>query len=163
MFRLATWKSHHKLMNNKLPSHFNHMKPNPPVTRNHHGIRKPKFHLPTIRHVSAEQPIQYNLIRITNDDIESVGIMDVALTQPFCASKSNIKHRIISTYSEKCAVPPRDSRRIASKNLQILFTHWHDILCTFKKKILSAYIVLACIHAYIPEVHLRILTFSSSS
>ena len=70
-------------MNNKLPSYFNYMKPNLPVICNYYGIRKPKFHLPIIRHVFAEQLIQYNLIRIINDDIESVGIMDVVLTQSF--------------------------------------------------------------------------------
>ena len=92
------------------------MKPNLPVICNYYGIRKPKFHLPIIRHLFAEQLIQYNLIRIINDDIESVGIMDVVLTQSFCAFKSNIKHRIISTYSEKCVVPFCDSCRIVSEN-----------------------------------------------
>ena len=116
MFRLAIWKFYYKLMNNKLPSYFNYMKPNLPVICNYYGIRKPKFPLPFIRHVFAEQLIQYNLIRIINDDIESVGIMDVVLTQSFCAFKSNIKHRIISTYSEKCVVPFCDSCRIVSEN-----------------------------------------------
>ena len=107
-------------MNNKLPSYFDYMKPNLPVICNYYGIRKTKFHLPIIRHVFVEQLIQYNLIRIINDDIESVGIMDVVLTQSFCAFKSNIKHRIISTqtstYSEKCVVPFCDSCRIVSEN-----------------------------------------------
>ena len=116
MFRLAIWKFYHKLMNKKLPSYFNYMMPNLPAICNYYGIRKPKFHLPIIRHVFAEQLIQYNLIRIINDDIESVGIMDVVLTQSFCAFKSNIKHRIISIYSEKCVVPFCDSCRIASEN-----------------------------------------------
>ena len=63
------------------------MKPNLPVICNYYGIRKPKFHLPVIRHVFAEPisyydiehvfDIEHNLIRIINDDIESVGIMDV--------------------------------------------------------------------------------------
>ena len=109
MFRLAIWKFYYKLINNKLPSYFNYIKPNLPVICNYYGICKPKFHLPIIRHVFAKQLIQYNLIRIINDDIESVGIMDVVLTQSFCAFKSNIKHRIISTYSEKCVVPFCDS------------------------------------------------------
>ena len=82
------------------------MKPNLPVICNYYGIRKPKFHLPIIKHV----------FRIINGDIESVGIMDVVLTQSFCAFKSNIKHRIISTYSEKCVVPFCDSCRIVSEN-----------------------------------------------
>ena len=53
MFRLAIWKFYYKLMNNKLPSYFNYMKPNLPVICNYYGIRKPKFHLPIIRHVFA--------------------------------------------------------------------------------------------------------------
>ena len=116
MFRLAIWKFYYKLMNNKLSSYFNYMKPNLPVICNYYGIRKPKFHLPIIRHMFAEQLIQYNLIRIINDDIDSMGIMDVVLTQSFCAFKSNIKHRIMSTYSEKCVVPFCDSCRIVSEN-----------------------------------------------
>ena len=49
------------------------------------------FILPIIRHGFAEQLIQYNLVRTINDDVESVGIMDVVFTQSFCAFKSNIK------------------------------------------------------------------------
>ena len=90
MFRVAIWKFYYKLMNNKLQSYFNYMKPYLPATCNYYGIRKPKFHLPIIRHSFFEQLIQYNLIRTINDDVESVGIMDVVLTQSFCAFKSNI-------------------------------------------------------------------------
>ena len=157
MFRLAIWKFYYKLMNNKLPSYFNYMKPNLPVICNYYGIRKLKFHLPIIRHVFAEQLIQYNLIRIINDDIESVGIMDVVLTQSFCAFKSNIKHRIISTYSEKC-VAPFLLANIHNYCLLIGMTY-----CVHSKKNLSAYIVLACLYGYILEVYLRIFTFSSFS
>ena len=90
MYRVAIWIFYYKLMNNKLPSYFNYTKPNIPVICNYYGIRKPKFNLPIIRHGFAEQLIQYNLIRTINDDVESVGIMDVVLTQSFCAFKSNI-------------------------------------------------------------------------
>ena len=92
------------------------MKPNLPVICNYYGIHKPKFHLPIIRHGFAEQLIQYNLIRTINNDVESVGNMDVVLTQSFCASKSNINQRLISTYSEKCVIPFCDSCKIADKN-----------------------------------------------
>ena len=92
------------------------MKPNLPVICNYYGIRKPKFHLPIIRHGFAEQLIQYGLIRTINNDVESVGIMDVVLTQLFCAFKSNIKQRIISTYSEKCVIPFCDSCKIVTEN-----------------------------------------------
>ena len=92
------------------------MKPNLPVICNYYGIRKPKFHLPIIRHGFAEQLIQYSLIRTINNDVESVGIMDVVLTQSFCAFKSNIKQRIISTYSEKCVIPLCDSCKIVTEN-----------------------------------------------
>ena len=116
MFRVAIWKFYYKLMNNKLPSYFNHMKPNLPVLCNYYGIRKPKFHLPIIRHGFAEQLIQYNLVRTINNEVESVGIMDVVLTQSFCAFKSKIKHRIISPYSKKCVIPLCDSCKIVAEN-----------------------------------------------
>ena len=101
-------------MNNKLPSYFNYTKPI--VIFNYYGIRKPKFHLPIIRHGFAEQLIQYNLVRTINNDVESVGIMDVVLTQSINAFKSNIKQRIISTYSEKCVIPFCDSCKIVAEN-----------------------------------------------
>ena len=116
IFRVAIWKFYYKVMNNKLPSYFNYIKLNLPVTCNYYCIRKPKFHLPIIRHGFAEQLIQYNLIRTINNDVESVGIMDVVLTQSFCAFKSNIKQRIISTYSEKCVIPFCDSCKIVAEN-----------------------------------------------
>ena len=71
------------------------MKPNLPVICNYYGIRKPKFHLPIIRHGFAEQLIQYKLFRTMKNDVESVRIIDVVLTQSFCAFKSNIKQRVI--------------------------------------------------------------------
>ena len=116
MFRVAIWKFYYMLMNNKLPCYFNYMKLSLPVICKCYGIRKPKLHLPIIRHGFAEQLIQYNLIRTINDDVESVGIMDVVLTQSCCAFKSNIKHRIISTYSEKCVFPFCDSCKIVAEN-----------------------------------------------
>ena len=114
MFRVSIWKFYYKLMNNKLPSYFNCMEPNLPVISNHYGIRKPKFYLPIIKHGFVEQLIQYNLIRTINDDVESVGIMDVVLTNSFCAFKCNIKHRIISTYSEKCVITFCDSCKMVT-------------------------------------------------
>ena len=92
------------------------MKPNLPVICNYYGIRKPKFYLPIIRHGFAEKLIQYKLISTINDDVESVGIMDVVLTLSFCAFKSNIKQRIISTYSEKCVIPFSESCKIVAEN-----------------------------------------------
>ena len=95
MFRVAIWKFYYMLMSNKLPSYFNYMKPNLPVICNYYGIRKPKFYLPIIRHGLAEQMIQYKLISTINDDVGSVGTMDVVLTQSFCAFKSNIKQSFL--------------------------------------------------------------------
>ena len=92
------------------------MKPNLPVVCNYYGIRKPKFYLQIIRHGFAEQLIQYNLVRTINNDVESIEIIDFVLTQSFCAFKSNIKQRIISTYSEKCVIPFYDSCKIVAKN-----------------------------------------------
>ena len=92
------------------------MKPNLPVICNYYSIRKPKVYLPIIRHGFAEQLIQYNLIKTINNNVESVGIMDVVLTQSFCASKSNINQRIISKYSEKCVIPFCVSCKIVDEN-----------------------------------------------
>ena len=92
------------------------MKPNLLVICNYYGIRKSKFYLPIIRLGFAEQLIQYNLVRTINNDVESVRIMDVDLTQSFCAYKSNIKQRIISTYSEKGVIPFYDSCKIVAEN-----------------------------------------------
>ena len=91
MFRVAIWKFYDKLMINKLPSYFKYMKPNLSVICNYYGICRPKFHFPIIKHGFAEQLILYNLIRTPNDNVESVGIMNVILTQSFCAFNSNIK------------------------------------------------------------------------
>ena len=92
------------------------MEPNLPIICSYYGIRKPKFHLPIILHGFAEQFIQYKLIITINDDVESVEIMDVVLTQSFCAFKSNIKYRINFTYSEKCVTPFCDSCKIITEN-----------------------------------------------
>ena len=43
MFQISRWKLYYKLMNNTLPSYFEHMKPVKPVacTSSYYGIRKP--------------------------------------------------------------------------------------------------------------------------
>ena len=43
MFRVAIWTFYYKLMNNKLASYFNYMKPNLPVICNYYGIRNQNF------------------------------------------------------------------------------------------------------------------------
>ena len=146
MFRLAIWKIYYKLMNNKLPSYFNYMKPNLPVICNYSGIRKPKFHLPIIRHVFAEQLIQYNLIKIINDDIKSVGIMDVVLTQSFCAFKSNInpiRSGLFQTVNDpggalKAPPPPYDLENYYVNRHHIIHVNFtrcfrHDPIRIFQK------------------------------
>ena len=140
MFRVAIWKFYYKLMNNKLPSYFNYMKPNLLVICNYYGICKPKFHLLIIRHGFAEQLIQYNLVRTINNYVESVGIMDVVLTQSFCAFKYNIEQRIISTYSELCVIPFCDCRKF----LNIVHPLAWDTVYILKKTIR-----LYCIGLYI--------------
>ena len=60
--------------------------------------------------------IQYNLIRTKNNDVKSVGIMDVVLTQSFCVFQSNIKQRIIFAYSEKCVIPFCEPCKIVAEN-----------------------------------------------
>ena len=41
--------------------------------------------------------------------------MDVVLIQSICTFKSNMKHKIISTYSEKCVIPFCDSCKLLLK------------------------------------------------
>ena len=83
--------------------------------------------------------------------------MDVVSTQSFCAFKSNIKQRIISTYSEKCVIPFCDSCKIVTENfLNIVYPLAWDTVYILKNG--SAYFVLACIYVYNFEVYLRIFT-----
>ena len=59
----------------------------------------------------------YTILKINNINIERVTDFNfLGLMIPFCAFKSNIKQRIISTYSEKCVIPFCDSCKIVTEN-----------------------------------------------
>ena len=68
MFRFALWKFYFKLMNNKLPSYFENMKPVLPRICDNYDIRRPSFHLPLIKHDFAEQLISYQLTTMLNEN-----------------------------------------------------------------------------------------------
>ena len=49
MFKFALWKFYFRLMNNKLPTCFEYLKPVLPCRIcDNHNIRRPSFHLPLI-------------------------------------------------------------------------------------------------------------------
>ena len=68
MYQLTIWKLYFKLMNNLLPSYLYSMKPKLPKLYNVYSIRKPKFHLPVIRHEFAKQLIEYKLLELLNTE-----------------------------------------------------------------------------------------------
>ena len=52
------------------------MKPSLLVICNYFGIRNPKFHIPLIRYVFAEQTVQYYLINLLNKNTDASDIID---------------------------------------------------------------------------------------
>ena len=68
MYRLAVWKFYYKLMNNTLPTYFNIMKPSLPQVCDHYNIRRPIFHLPIINHEYAEHLLEFQMIKLLNED-----------------------------------------------------------------------------------------------
>ena len=83
MFYVAVWKFYYKLMHKDLPSYFFYMKPTLPTMCRRYHIRAPMFHLPMIRHTSAEHSIRYCLINLLNKDTRSTSIMERVDTDPY--------------------------------------------------------------------------------
>ena len=59
------------------------MKPTLPTMCRRYDIRAPMFHLPLIRHTSAEHSIRYCLINLLNKDTRSTPIMERVDTDPY--------------------------------------------------------------------------------
>ena len=96
MFRFALWKFYFKLMNNTLPSYFDQIKPVLPEICNHYEVRSPHFHLPDIKHKFAEQQIQYQLIKLLNNDKCSLTITGKVHTHVFQTFKYFLKNTTIN-------------------------------------------------------------------
>ena len=92
MFRLTIWKFYYKLINDKLPYAFQEMKLTLPRVCDIHDIRKPIFHLPNIKHIFAEQLIEYHqLVKILNSENQSILITGKVHTHSFQGFKFYIK------------------------------------------------------------------------
>ena len=57
---------YYTLINSQLPSYFDTMLPTLPNVCDNYNIRLPTFHLSLIKHVFAEQRLDYQLIKILN-------------------------------------------------------------------------------------------------
>jgi len=102
MFRFTLWKFYFKLMNNTLPSYFDQIKPVLPEICNHYEVRSPYFHLPDIKHKFAEQLIQYQLIKLLNNEKCSLTITGKVHTHVFQTFKYFVKNTTIDSYIDKC-------------------------------------------------------------
>ncbi len=102
MFRISIWKFYFKLMTNKLPAYFSHMKPALPYICNRYEIRRPTFHLPLIRHEFAEHMLKYCLVNIINNEHGSLLITAKVFTHSFCGFKLYIKNAVIDAYNDQC-------------------------------------------------------------
>ena len=81
MYRCSMWRFYFKLMNGKLPSYFQCMKPDLPEICNLYDIRKPVFHLPLVKHAFAEHMLKYCLIKLMNNEQASILITAKVHTQ----------------------------------------------------------------------------------
>ena len=103
MFKFALWKFYFRLMNNKLPTCFEYLKPVLPRMCDIHTIRRLSFHLPFIRHDFAEQLLCYQLPKILNEN-GSNRISSKVFTHSFSGFSNYIKNDIIDTYIMHCNV-----------------------------------------------------------
>ena len=82
MYSVAMWKFYYKLMNNILPSYFILMKPELPPTVDQYEIRRPKFRVPFIKHVFAENLLEYQMIIKLNES-GSIHFLSKVFTHSF--------------------------------------------------------------------------------
>ena len=104
MFRLAIWQFYFKLLNNILPAYFNLMKPSLPVICNMYDIRKPRFHLPKIKHTFAEHLLEYRLIILLNNENGAILITSKVHTHSFLGFKLYLKNNVIESYVDHCDI-----------------------------------------------------------
>ena len=83
IYRFNLWKFYFKLMNNSLPNYFNVLKPVLPNVCNYHEIRRPTFHLPNIKHEFAESMLQFQLVRLLNQERGAILITSKVHTHSF--------------------------------------------------------------------------------
>ena len=103
MFCLSLWKFYFKLMNNKLPQFFNIMLPVQPLICQTHDIRKPKLHLPAIKHEFAEQLLQFQIVKLLNKEQSSL-ITSKVHSHSFHGFKIYLKNSFINSYSDHCII-----------------------------------------------------------
>ena len=101
MFKFALWKFYFRLMNNKLTTCFENLKPVLPRICDIHTIIRPSFHLPFIKHDFAEQLLCYQLPKILNEN-GSMRISSKVFTHSFNGVSNYIKNAIIDTYMMHC-------------------------------------------------------------
>ena len=88
-------------MNNCLPSYFNIMKPIIPNVCSRYEIRRPTFHLPSINHEYAAHLLEYQMIKVLNEDGSTVYTLKVH-SHSFEGFKHFIKYNMINSYSNQC-------------------------------------------------------------
>ena len=103
MFEFAFWKFYFRLMNNKLPTCFEYLKPVLPRICDIHTIRRPSFHPPFIKHDFADQWLCYQLSKILNEN-GSNGMSSKVFTHSFSGFSNYIKNAFIDTYIMHCNV-----------------------------------------------------------
>lgn len=99
MYNLAVWKFYYKLMNEQLPPYFATMTPKLPVICNVYEIRKPYYHLPKVKHEYAEQLIEYQMLKLLNDENGTILITAKVHTHTFQGFKLYLKNAIINSYT----------------------------------------------------------------
>ena len=91
-------------MTNKLPECFSTIKPRLPQIIKHYEIRNPVFHLPSIKHKFAENPLQYCLFKCINEEQSFSMMSDKVERTLFYSFKVFIKHRVLDTYKSACEI-----------------------------------------------------------
>ena len=97
------WKFYCKLMNNILPSYFILMKPELPPTVSQYEIMRPKFRVPFVKHVFAEQFLEYQMI-IKLIEPGSSHYSSKVLAHSFVGSKFYLKNNVIDSPSDHCNI-----------------------------------------------------------
>ena len=103
VFKFALWKCYFRLMNNKLPTYFEYLKPMLPKICDIHNIRRPSVRLPLIKHDFAEQLLCYQLPKILYEK-GTMRISSKVFTHSLSGFSNYIKNVSIDTYIMHCKV-----------------------------------------------------------
>ena len=79
------------------------MKPELPPTVYQYEIRRPKFRVPFIKHVFAEQLLEYQIIIKLNKP-GSIHYSSKVITHSFHGFKLYLKNNVINSYSNHCNI-----------------------------------------------------------